>query len=192
MKKVTIVGVGALGSHLVLLLRNLPIQIKVIDFDRVETKNVASQFHGNPHVGKLKVQALQQTMQFMFGRKIDIVSNKLEGSNEEVLLGGSDLIIDCLDNVNSRWLVQHYARKHSTPCLHGGLAAGGVYGVAIWDEHFVLDTASGGEGAPTCENGEDLPFIVGVAAHLAEAVRHFITDGKKHGYSISPSHMSRV
>ncbi len=77
MKKVTIVGVGALGSHLLQFTRNLDATFKVIDFDKVEQKNVMSQFHSKPNVGKGKVSSLAQTMQFLFGKKLDTIPHKL-------------------------------------------------------------------------------------------------------------------
>lgn len=192
MKKVTIIGAGALGSHLVLLLRNLAAELRVVDFDRVEQKNVLSQFHAKTHVGKLKVQALQQTMQFLFNRKVEVVGNKLTAENTSQLLGGSNLIIDCVDNTDARKIIQDFARLTDTPCVHGGLAAGGVYGIVIWDEHFKVATAENDGSAATCEDGEFLPHIAAVSAFLAEAVKQFITDGKKYGYSVSAGHMSRV
>ena len=67
---IVIVGVGALGSHLVQFMRNEKIEIKIIDFDRVEQKNVMSQFHGKPGVGKSKVDALKQAMDFFFKTSI--------------------------------------------------------------------------------------------------------------------------
>ena len=66
-KIVTIVGVGALGSHLVQFLRSEDVTINVIDFDRVEQKNTQSQFHSKPSVGKMKASALKQSMQFLYG-----------------------------------------------------------------------------------------------------------------------------
>lgn len=183
MKKVTIVGVGALGSHVALLLRNVA-ELKVIDFDRVEQKNVLSQLHGKMHVGKLKAQALQQTMQFLFGTKLEVVTSKLASDNAEQLLSGADLLVDCLDNATARMVVQDYARKHLIPCLHGALAANGEFGRAIWDEQFKIDGETA--GAATCEDGEHLPFIATVASHLALAAKLFLVSGKRHGYQISP------
>ena len=63
MKKIVIVGVGALGSHLVLLGRNWSARFVVIDDDRVEQKNTQSQFHSRMGVGRNKAQAMQQAEQ---------------------------------------------------------------------------------------------------------------------------------
>ncbi len=182
---IVVVGVGALGSHLVQFLRNEEVDILVIDMDRVEQKNVASQFHGWPGVGKAKVSALQQTMDFLFKKRLRVVSHRLVKDNIDVLMKGATLVVDCLDNGASRELVQDYAREHGLPCLHGALAPGGEFGRSIWDEQFVID-GEAGAGVATCEDGEFLPFIALTAAYLARSVQIFLRDRRKVGFSISP------
>jgi len=187
MKRIVVVGVGALGSHVVLLLRNAGAQIRLIDFDRVEQRNVASQFHGKPGVGKLKVQALQMLMLMLFGASPALTPNpvRLAADNVRELLAGHDLIIDCVDNAATRALIQGFARETGSPCLHGALAADGSFGRVVWDEHFAIDSESGA-GAPTCENGEFLPFIALTSAYIAQAATAFLRDGRRGGYQISP------
>lgn len=182
MKNVTIVGVGALGSHLVQLLRN-EANLKVVDFDRVEQKNVLSQFHGKPGVNKLKVDGLKQTMQLLFGVKLDTASAKLTKDNDKQLLKGADLIVDCLDNGEARRVIQAYARGNNTPCLHGALAADGSFGRVIWDENFQVDDEAGA-GVATCEDGAHLPFIALTSSYLARSAQEFLKSGKKVGFSI--------
>lgn len=190
MKNVTVVGVGALGSNLVLFLRSMKIKLKVIDFDRVEQKNVLSQFHSKQSVGKSKVQSLNQTMNFLFGLKLDVIGHKLTDDNVSELLSGSDLVVDCLDNGESRTLVQNFVRKNSIPCLHGALAADAQFGRSTWDENFKVDfTAS---GTPTCETGDQLPFIGVVACYLARSVQEFVTNGRKVGFEVSPSNVLKI
>lgn len=184
MKTIVIVGVGALGSHAVQFLRNVEANIRVVDFDRVEQRNVMAQFHGKPSVGKLKVQSLQQSMSFLFGRKIDVVHHKLVENNAKEILGSADLIIDCLDNGAGRRVVQAFARTTKTPCLHGALAADGSFGSVLWDEHFSIDDETG--NGKTCEDGEHVPFIVMVAAFLANSAQAYMKTGRKVGFNIHP------
>jgi hypothetical protein len=153
--------------------------------DRVEQKNVMSQFHGKPGVGRHKVDALKQTMDFLFKRQIVTVGNKLVAENIDALMKGATLVVDCLDNGASRKLVQDYVRKHNLSCLHGALAPGGEFGRSIWDAQFVIDSEVGA-GAATCEDGEFLPFIALTAAYMARSIQLFLKDGKKIGFSISP------
>lgn len=190
-RTVVLVGVGALGSHLVQFIRNEKVDIRVIDFDRIEQKNVMSQFHGKPGVGKSKVEALKQTMDFLFKRQLMPVGNKLVAENIDALMKGATLVVDCLDNGASRKLVQDYVRKHNLPCLHGALAPGGEFGRSIWDERFVIDSEAGA-GAATCEDGEFLPFIALTAACMARSVQIFLREKRKIGFSISPAGSTAV
>ena len=182
MKRLVVVGVGALGSHVSLMLRNEG-SLKLIDFDKVEAKNTLSQFHGKPSLGKNKAQALQQSLQFMFGLKTEVIPHRLVADNT-VILSGADLVIDCLDNGASRRLVQGYVRANQIPCLHGALAAGGVFGRVVWDEIFEVDDET--PGVPTCEDGAQLPFIGLVSSLLARSGQEFLKTGKKIGYEINP------
>jgi molybdopterin/thiamine biosynthesis adenylyltransferase len=184
MKTLVVVGVGALGSHAVMFLRNAEVDIRVIDFDRVEQRNVMSQFYGKPSVGKGKAQSLQQSMNFLYGRKIDAVPHKLVENNAKELLGSADLVLDCLDNGDGRRVIQSYVRANGIPCLHGALAADGSFGSVLWDEHFVIDDVSG--TGKTCEDGEHLPFIVTVSSYLAGCAQEFLKKGRKVGFQIHP------
>lgn len=188
---IVVVGVGALGSQAVLLMRNLKATIKVVDFDRVEAKNTQSQFHGKPGVGKPKVLALRGAMNLLFGVTLQTNTNKLVEGNAKELLGGNDLVIDCLDNAASRRVIQAFVRQNTIPCLHSAVDANGSFGRVCWDERFVIDEEDA-TGAPTCENGEHLPFLSIVAAHLAHSAKEFVSKGTRLGYQISPGGTIRI
>jgi len=190
MKTIVIVGVGALGSHAVQFLRNVEATIRVVDFDRVEQRNVMAQFHGKPSVGKAKVQSLQQAMDFLFKRKVEAVPHKLVENNAKELLGSADLVIDCLDNGEGRRVIQSFVRKAKVPCLHGALAADGSFGSVLWDEHFVIDDVTG--TGKTCEDGEHLPFIGMVAVLLAQAAQEFLLHGRQEGFNVFPGGLVKI
>ena len=189
--KISIVGAGALGSHVTMGIRNCEANVSVIDFDRVERKNTASQLHAQNAVGKNKVVALQQLMQFLFAKKINAIPHKLTSDNDDQLLSGSDLVLDCLDNGEARRLVQNFAKRSQTPCLHGALSGGGQFGRVVWDEHFSIDDESV-VGEATCENGDFLPFIMIVSSYMASSVLNFLQTGKKFGYQVTPTSAVRV
>lgn len=185
MKRITVVGVGALGSHFVQFMRSEDVSFQIIDFDRVEQKNTLSQFHGKTGVGKLKVMALQQTASLLWGMKVGTISHKLTRDNDDQLLSGADLMVDCLDNAEARRLVQGFVRRSHTPCLHGAVDGEGSFGRVVWDEAFSIDSGSV-PGTPTCEDGENLPFIASVAAYMARSAQAFLRKGVKHGFQVSP------
>lgn len=183
-KIIVIVGVGALGSHVVQFCRSLAgCRLIAIDHDRIEQKNISAQFHGKPSIGKSKVEALKQNMNFLFGVKIDGIPHKLTKDNPKELLGDAFLVVDCLDNAASRKIVQDYVRENRIPCVHGALAAAGAFGRVVWDLNFWIDEA--GVGAATCEGGEHLPFIALVSSLLARSVQQFVLSGRRVGYEIT-------
>ncbi len=183
-RRVVVVGVGALGSHVVQFGRNWPVRFALIDFDRVEQKNVMSQFHSRMGLGRNKAQALQQALQGLYGLKVDAVPHKLGEDNVEALLGGADLVLDCVDNAPTRAIIQRFVRAHAIPCLHGAIAADGSYARIMWDPVFTAD--DGSEGAATCEDGEHLPFISFVAARIAAATQDFLTHGRQRSSHLHP------
>ena len=190
MKKLKIVGVGALGSHAGLLLRNEG-SIHAIDDDRVEQKNLLSQFHGHAAVGKNKARGFADLMSFVFRVKVKQTPHRLTADNVEQLLGGADLVLDCLDNGASREVVQKYVRREGVPCLHGAISADGSFGRVVWDEGFEIDWEKE-EGGATCENGENLPFICAVSSFIAKAAQRFLKDGRKDGYLITPGGVEKI
>jgi len=186
MRQLTIIGAGALGSHLALLLRNIDAKTIVIDFDRVERKNTLSQFHTRMTLGQNKAQALARSLHGLFGRRLNAVPHRLTQDNAEALIGGSALVLDCLDNALSRATVQRTVRDLGAPCIHGGLAADGQFGRAVWDEDFIIDSEPA-EAAATCEDGEHLPFIALVAATMAHSAQSFLDAGRRQSFHILPN-----
>ena len=191
MKTIVIVGVGALGSHAALFLRNVDAKIRIVDFDRVEQKNTQSQFHARNSIGKSKVTALGQLMQFLFNVKIEAVPHKLTKDNDNQILGKADLIIDCLDNAAARIIIQDFARKNKVACLHGALSANGDFGRVFWDNSFNIDKEPN-TGTATCEDGEHLPFIGLTASILAQSAKIYLDSGAQTNYTIHPGGVIKI
>lgn len=189
MKKVTVIGVGALGSHFVMFARNIA-ELKIIDDGRVKSKSPLAQFHARTQVDRGKTHSVQQTMLFLFGTKVSVVPHRLTADNVQQLLHNTDLLVDCLDNAPSRELVRGFARSSGTPCLHGALAADGQFGRVVWDENFVVDSAA--TGAVTCDDGEHLPFIAVVSSLLTRAAQEFLGSGRKIGFEAHPNGVVRT
>ena len=188
MKQITIAGVGALGSHVLQFIRNFDANIKIIDLDKVEQKNIKSQFHARNSTGKSKTQAATQLMQFLFNLKTDSIPHKLTNDNFSQVLKGSDLIIDCFDNYESRNIIQQYAKKNNIACLHGCLAANGEFGRVVWTEKMVIDKEANA-GAATCHDGDFLPFIATVSALIARAAQEYLDKNIKVGYEVTPGNI---
>src|SRR5262249_60974574 len=127
--KILFCGGGALGSHALFLARDLQHELAVVDFDRVETKNLASQWFVKQMIGKNKATALKMQLLNFYDVKLHDFTVKLTALNVETVLGGADLVVECFDNAESRRLVQNHVRAAKKPCVHAGLAANGEFGV---------------------------------------------------------------
>ncbi len=183
-RKVVLVGVGALGSHVLLFGRNWPVRFTVIDFDRVEQKNVMAQFHSKMGVGRNKASAMQQALQGLYGLRIEAVPHRLVEDNVQTLLSGADLVLDCVDNAPTRDLIQQHVRAHDIPCLHGAIAADGSYARVMWDPQFTAD--DGSKGVATCEDGEHLPFIALVSGRMAMTAQTWLQTGRQRSCHLHP------
>lgn len=190
-KVIVIVGAGALGSHVAMLLRNVKENLKVVDFDRVEQKNIQAQFHTKMGLSMNKAAALGRALQGMFGVQISTIPHKLTKDNVASIMDGARLVIDCTDNIAARKVIQDYCRRR-IPCLHGALSADGTFGQVIWSDHRFVPDPEGKDGAPTCEDGEHLPFFVLVASHMALAAQSFLEKGKKYSLQVSPMGIIRM
>jgi len=184
---IAIIGVGALGSHVALLLRNMNPTLRLVDFDRVEQKNTQAQFHSKMSLGRNKAQALKQTLEGMFGTCVEAIPHKLSSGNCKELLktGTVDVVLDCTDNIEARRTIKDYCWQHQIPCLHGALSAAGDFARIVWEEHFAPD-AEGAEAAATCIDGEHLPFFGMAAALMAVEAQRFLKTKKKRSFQLSP------
>src|SRR3954469_7699106 len=103
-------GVGALGSHAAVLCRNLRAELALVDFDRVESKNLLAQAYVKQSVGKNKAEALKIQLLNFHGVKAESFPVRVTAENVAQLCGAADLIIDCFDNLASRQVLSQFAR----------------------------------------------------------------------------------
>jgi molybdopterin/thiamine biosynthesis adenylyltransferase len=183
--KILFCGGGALGSHALFLARDLQHELAVIDFDRVETKNLASQWFVKQMVGKNKATALKMQLLNFYDVKLQDYTVKLTDVNVETLLADAGLVVDCFDNAASRRVVQSRVRATQTPCLHAGLAANGEFGVVRWDEHFTIDE-EGAPGQATCEGRGFLPLILRVSSSIVASLQFFLAEKRQVNWNVSP------
>lgn len=186
MKRVVFCGVGALGSNAVVACRNLEVQLVVIDFDRVESKNCLSQAFVKPSVGKNKAEALKLQLSNFWGVKAEAFGVRIGEDNVETLCGSADLLVDAFDNARSRRMLSTFARSAQKPLVHAAVSADGTFGLVRWDERFEPDE-EGTPGAATCEGGEHLPLIALIGSTLARTVQDFVQKGEKRDAMISLS-----
>jgi len=183
-KRLVFCGVGALGSTAAVLCRNLEATLRLVDFDRVEGKNLAAQAYVKQSVGKNKAAALKLQLANFWNVKAEAHGVRLTSHNTRELLDDGDLLIDCFDNHDSRALLGEYARAADKPLVHAAVAADGSFGLVRWDARFTPDREDA-PGQATCEGGEHLPLIGLLPATLARAIQDYLARGDQHDYVVS-------
>ncbi len=191
--RILICGIGALGSTAVQFLRNVDAELRLVDFDRVESKNLAAQWFVKQSLSKNKAEAARLQLQNFYGPKpkTEAMGVRFAATNGAQLLADCGLALDCFDNADSRIALSEAARAANVPLVHGALAADGTFGMVRWDERFVPDRESVA-GEATCEGGEHLPMIGVVGSMLARAVQDFLASGAQHDYLVSLSGVTRT
>ncbi len=134
--EILVIGLGSLGGHLCEHLartrRNL--NLRLLDFDVVEERNLLNQPYFASQIGKAKVTAMAENVLRITGQRVPTLPKRLTHENAPRLLRGASLIVDCLDNHPSRKAVQEAARQLNLDCLHLGVSDG--YGECIWDPRY--------------------------------------------------------
>jgi adenylyltransferase/sulfurtransferase len=121
---VFIAGAGGLGSPVSIFLAVAGVgEIRICDADRVEISNLNRQIlHTDVRVHELKAVSAQKSLNAL-NPTLNIVAypDYLDAGNIDRLVGQVDVIIDCLDNYETRYLLNRYGLQHNIPMVHGAI-----------------------------------------------------------------------
>lgn len=121
---VFIAGAGGLGSTVSIYLAIAGVgEITICDADTVELSNLNRQIlHTDTRIGELKAVSAGKTLKEL-NPIINVVncSDHLAENNMERIVGKPDIVVDCLDNFETRFLLNNYCIKHGIPFVHGGV-----------------------------------------------------------------------
>lgn len=174
--KVVVCGAGAIGGNLAENLARSGIgAIKIVDFDRVEERNLGTQPYLKSDVGSPKAKVLAARLYGCVGIKPEAEVVKLTEHNVHKLLGGTSVIADCFDNSLSRRLVSDACMQTGLPCVHVGFSGG--FASVLWndDYHVPPDT-----GEDVCDYPLARNLAVIISAVAAEIIiRHVLAGEKK-------------
>lgn len=123
--KVAVIGAGGLGGNVILLLARVGVgSLTVVDQDVFDETNLNRQALCNMNtLGRPKAQAAVSAVGAINpGVNVSPYQIKLDASNCEGILAGSNVIVDALDNVPDRFILEGAARKLEIPLVHGTLA----------------------------------------------------------------------
>ena len=122
--KVFIAGVGGLGSPVSIYLTAAGVgHLRMVDHDRVDLTNLNRQVvHWSGDVGKRKVESAQEKLNKLNPNvTVETLSVTISEENASELITGFDLIVDAMDNLPTRYLLNKKAIEHGIPFFHGAV-----------------------------------------------------------------------
>lgn len=175
-----IVGIGALGTHIVELLTRAGIgRLRLVDRDLVELTNLQRQVlftEADAREAMPKaVAAARRLEQINSDVELDPVVADFDARNAERLAGDVDVILDGTDNFETRFLINDIAVKHGRPYVYGGAVAthGMVYTVQPGRPCLRCVFDEPAERGETCDTAGVLASVTSIVAAMqtAEAMK---------------------
>lgn len=167
--KVVIVGLGGLGSISALYLALAGVgHLRLVDQDTVELNNLHRQvLYTMDDLRYPKVEAAARTLRRMNPEvEVDPVPQNVRRSNVDEFLQDMDCVVDGLDNVETRYLLNRSSVKNEIPYVFGGaIGLEGNLSVFAPPETPCLECVLPNledEGLPTCETRGVLGATAGI------------------------------
>ncbi len=120
---VVIVGIGALGTTALEILSRAGIgKIRIIDRDIVELNNLQRQsLFTEEDLGKPKAIVAKEKIS-QINSEINVEANVADLDYDNInLLDNSNLILDCTDNMYTRFLINDHSRKYKIPFIYASV-----------------------------------------------------------------------
>ncbi|HOP47585.1 MAG TPA: HesA/MoeB/ThiF family protein [Desulfobacteraceae bacterium] len=122
--KVLIAGSGGLGSPVSFYLAAAGIgTIRIVDYDVVDISNLNRQIlHWDGDIGRKKVDsAFDKLSRLNPSINIDTVNDRIDKDNLSKVVEGCDMIVDAMDNFQTRYLLNRVAIKRKIPFFYGAV-----------------------------------------------------------------------
>jgi molybdopterin/thiamine biosynthesis adenylyltransferase len=143
-RKVVVIGAGGLGSFVSSLLARAGVGfVRVIDKDLVEESNLhRAILFGTGDIGKAKsFVTMERLGKISPEGRVQGLAENLSGYSAKKLLAGFDMVVDCSDSMDTRYVINKFCVKNGKPW---------VYGSVLRDEGFSSTFASSGKPCFSC------------------------------------------
>ncbi len=119
---VIVMGAGSLGSGVIMNLAAMGVgKIKIIDSDVVEENNFNSQLiHKYKNLNRAKVISAKDWIhEFNPDIKVELDKIRLNEFNYLSVIQGYDIIVDCFDTIETKYLLNEIALRHNKILIYG-------------------------------------------------------------------------
>lgn len=180
---VIIIGCGALGSNIATFLVRAGVgKVKIVDRDFIEYHNLQRQvlFDEDDIKARLPkaIAAERRLRKINSTVTVQGIIADINYTNIEALCSNADIILDGLDNLETRYLINDVALKHEIPWIYGGaIASDGMTITIVPGEtpclRCIFPVSPPPETTATCETAGivgTVPAIIG-AIQATEAIK---------------------
>lgn len=122
--RVFVAGAGGLGSPISLYLAVAGVgNIRIVDHDTIELSNLNRQImHGDGDIGKRKTDSAMQKLKGLNKDvNVEAVAKTITEENVAELVDDCDLIVDAMDNLPTRYVLNRAAIEKKIPFFHGAV-----------------------------------------------------------------------
>jgi adenylyltransferase/sulfurtransferase len=119
-----IAGAGGLGSPAAIYLAVAGIgNIRICDFDSPDLSNLNRQIlHNHARIGMNKALSAKQTLSELNTHiHVTALTDKILPENVDKLVGDAKIIVDCMDNFATRYVLNECAVRKKIPLVHGSI-----------------------------------------------------------------------
>jgi molybdopterin/thiamine biosynthesis adenylyltransferase len=167
--RVAVIGAGGLGGQVILLLGRVGIgALVVVDRDVFDETNLNRQVLSSKHsLGKPKAQSAVKALEEV-NPAVNVTGYqlRLDESNARQILAGSHVVVDALDSVADRLLLEKTAKDLKIPMVHGALAGfqGQVMTIFPEDEGLTRIYGAGATAVDVRDRPEAVLGVPGLTA----------------------------
>jgi len=123
---VLVVGAGGLGSAALTYLAAAGVSnLVLVDGDRVELSNLNRQIlHGEADIGRLKVESARDALALINPEvRVEVRAESVTEENVREMIRDCDVVLDCLDNFPTRFLLNDACFREQKPLVSGAVRA---------------------------------------------------------------------
>jgi adenylyltransferase/sulfurtransferase len=167
-----VIGAGALGSPAAAYLAAAGVgRLGVVDGDWVEISNLQRQFlHFTPDLDAQKSESAAQKLGLLNTEiTVEPYPVEVDADNAEAIVAGADVVLDCTDSFETRYLVNDACCAQRVPLVEAGaLGFGGMVMAIRPGETACYRCAfpTAPANAPTCRDAGMLGAVAGVIGSL--------------------------
>jgi molybdopterin-synthase adenylyltransferase len=122
--RIFIAGAGGLGSPASIYLAVAGVgHITICDFDCPDLSNLNRQIlHDDTRIGINKAESARMTLTRLNPTiEVTALPTRIETENVDELVGDAQIIVDCMDNFATRFVLNECAIRKHIPLVHGGI-----------------------------------------------------------------------